>query len=341
MELNYHRARLLMWLQTADCFGSAQNYSFTMALIKRWWEAYKEWERGDSFFSAFTEQRLSVTQRPWEQKTIPGKDVDLIAAARNDQQGAKISHGRNLGYRTDVASFKRRLDPASFKRIGQGNEQQVRRLKYDLGLHDMSASLLDPAKPTISEQLRWKSTAKGKGLEWAVVFMPLPLVEDLATLELLKYAAKPLKDAAPTIYRAVSFMKNRMTRVKFAQESDMGATFLEMGSVQEPHLRYGATDYQTEVRAGGISVPVFRAGISQVRRRKAREYNMILARQREINGTSNEIVVAYRQNLSPRFPVIAAPVDMGSSYEVQGEQGHYFGGATIEDTWRNTVELNA
>jgi hypothetical protein len=336
MNLDFSRNKLLEWLQTLDCFANVQNYSFTMKLIKDWWEAYKDWESRDSFIKAFEQERLSVTQRPWEMKTVPGRTTDLIARAKNDQQGPMISHGRGpLEYHTDVSSFKQRLDPANFRRISTGDQNQVRRMKYQLGLHDMSASLLDPAKNTITEQLRWKPTAKGKGLEWAVIFMPLPMVQDLATLELLRDGAKQLKDKAPTLYRAVSFMKNRMTRVKFAQESDMGAAFLEKGSTQDPHLRYGATDYQ------GVGIgTVYRADISQERRRKARRYNTILAKQREIKSLSNEIVVAYRQNASPRFPIIGIPVDAGAWYEVQDNQKAYYRDAAIINSWRETVELN-
>jgi len=340
MSLDYHRAMLLTWLQTSDCFASKDAYSHTMALIKRWWEAYKDWERNDSFHTAFAEERLAVTQRPWQMKTVPGKDTDLIASNANDPQGSKITHGRNLQYNTSVDSFKQRLDPANFRRIPTGVGDHVRRTKYELGLHDMSASLLDPAKPTISEQLRWKATARGKGLDWAVVLLPLPKVEDLATFELLKYAAKPLKDQAPTIYRAVSYMKNRMSRVKFAQETDMGAAFLEKGSTTDPHLRYGATDVQT-VKRNGIDVPVYRAGISQERRSKARQYNMILARQRQVGSLSNEIVVAFRQHESPKFPIIGMPVDAGSWYEVQDPQSAFYSGKAIQDIWRNTTEVRA
>jgi hypothetical protein len=340
MSLGYHRGNLLFWLQTDDCFSSVSNYGETMRLIKQWWEAYKSWERNDTFLKAFRDERLSVTQRPWVAKEVPGKTMDLIATSQKDPRGAKISHGRNLHYDSSVSGFQNRLKPENFKRIGNDGPHQVRRMKYELGLHDISASLLDPAKPTITEQLRWKPEAMGKGLDWAVVFMPLPEVEDLATLELLKYLAKPLKDKAPTVYRAVSFMKNRMTRVKFAQETDMGAGFLETGSAEDPHLRYGATDFQTEKR-GTLSVPVYMAGISQVRRSKAREYKMILAKQRELGSLSNEIVVAYRQNASPRFPIIGMPMDAGAWYEVQGEQQPYYGKSTIPNDWRKTVELGA
>jgi hypothetical protein len=339
MSLDFHRAQLLEWLLMHDCFDSPRAYGHTMAMTKRWWGAYKAWEAGDSFLTAFTEERLAVTQRPWKMKSVPGKDVNLNATPQANQQGPKMTHGTNLQYRTDVASFKQRLDPANFKRSPvEGNPTQVRRMKYELGLHDMSASLLDPTKATISEQLRWKFKGQGKGLEWAVVLMPLPKVEDLAVLALLRYAAKPLKDKVPTFYRAVSFMKNRMSRVKFAQESDMGATFLEQGSAQDPHLRYGATDFQVEKNNAGIEVSRYVAGISQLRRAKAREYNTILARQRERGGASNEIVVAFRQHASPRFPIIGIPCDDGTWYQVQDEQSACYRNAAILDVWRSTVQ---
>ena len=72
---------------------------------------------------------------------------------------------------------------------------------------------------------------------------------------------------------------------------------------------------------------------------KAREYNTILAKQREIKSLSNEIVVAYRQNASPRFPIIGIPVDGGDWYEVQDNQKAYYHDAAIRNSWRKTVEL--
>jgi hypothetical protein len=123
------------------------------------------------------------------------------------------------------------------------------------------------------------------------------------------------------------------------QETDMGAGFLEKGSTQDPHLHYGAADFQT-VKIGNIELPVYKAGISQVRRSKAREYNTILAKQRERNSLSNEIIVAYRQNASPRFPIIGIPVNAGAWYEVQDNQKDYYRDAAIMNSWRETVELN-
>ncbi|MEJ8857566.1 hypothetical protein WKW79_23545 [Variovorax robiniae] len=307
-------------------------------LASDWFIEYKEWEKADRFLAAVRDKRMCISQRGTDTVIGAGNRSNPahLGVKDQDKQGGttqKILY-KTLSYRTGVDSLKERLDPANFGSSPQGEE--ITRLKYKLGLHDLSASLMNPDKPTIKEQARWELDPIGSKSKWPLVFMPLPKQKDLVVFNLLNLLHKEWRTAGHLdLAETVARIRRRMTRVKFAQDSDMGAGLINANPAGsgDPNLakfRYGMADVQGKE---GTTLTVYIKGISLVRQAKALEYQSILATQ---TSSSNEIVVAFRQHDSPRFPMIGLWNGNGVDLEggPTGIQGNF-----IPNNWASTVEL--
>jgi len=305
-------------------------------LANDWFNAYKDWEKGDKFLKAIREKRMCISQRGLATVIGDGNPAYLGVKDQNNQGGRsqKVLY-KTLTYRTGVDSLKDRLDPANFG----STTGEITRLKYKLGLHDLSSSLMNPLKPKISEQARWDLDGIKKS--WPLVFMPLPKIKDLVLFNLLNLLHKDWRGKGhDDLAETLAYIRRRMTRVKLAQDSDMGAGLINVnpaasGDPSRAKFRYGLADVQS-VLQNGSWVPVYRAGISLERQNKALEYQSILASQQ---GSSNEIVVAFRTHASPRFPIIG--VWNGQGCSLAAEPSPYIKGNFIPDAWESTVELDA
>lgn len=297
-----------------------------------WFHAYKEWERDDKFLDAVRDKRMCISQRGMNTVIGDGNPA-YLGVKDHDKQGKgtqKVLY-KELTYRTGVDSVKDRLNPSNFG----SNSGPITRTKYKLGLHDLSASLMNPDKPTIKEQARWDLDGSKK--DWPIIFMPLPPHADIAVYRLLGALHKEWrKDGHDLLITTLDHIRRRFTRVQLAQDSDMGAGLINMytrgsGDPNRAKFRYGMADVQS-VEKSGSWVPVFQKGISVARRAKALEYQSILSSQQ---GSSNEIVVAFRQHASPRFPIITQWDGTGCKLM---EASPYIKDSFIPDRWATTVE---
>jgi hypothetical protein len=94
--------------------------------------------------------------------------------------------------------------------------------KVELGLHDLSGSLLDPGRE-ISTQLYSQECKDGQ----SVIFMPLGAPEDQRAFHLLNAWGKDeqVKKVSTALYDRVRKIRSTMTRIKYASESDAGVNY--------------------------------------------------------------------------------------------------------------------
>lgn len=301
---------------------SLKNSTVTVHLMNHWWKEYKDWEEGDRFLAAFEQNRMTVRQGP-KSRTI-GSTTEPLSLARKFDAVDKSSKSRpkvnfpGQIYRVGVDSIKDRMVAANFNKAETGE-----RGKYKLGMHDLSGSLLDGDKPTIYEQLRWKSSGE-KLDDWQVIFMPMAMPEDLKVFNKLNLAAKKVRTTNAMIYQRVCEMRRAMTRIKLAEETDMGAVFMDIREKDEgaPKLRYG------------------HSALSKVakRREAALSYPELLQRQK---GNINEIVIAYRQHAGSRFPLFADYSAKEGGFVLLPEEPStkFITGGIIPDVWAGTKEI--
>ena len=173
--------------------------------------------------------------------------------------------------------------------------------KYKLGLHDLSASLLNPKKK-ISEQL-YLSLNLGKNGAF-VVFMPLPEMADLAIYDTLDSLTKSPVHNVGMLF-LMRDIRSRMTRLTQAPHGDMGAQAfaLKPESKSFPKMGYGVSGYTgDEATLRGVKGKIGTEGLLGLKN-KAVKYNEILKTQ---TGKYNEIIIAYRQHANKEeFPKFA------------------------------------
>jgi hypothetical protein len=245
-------------------------------LIETWFQDLKSWERADDFGKAFRDDRMTIRQ------------IDIVGGRGgtwNVPSGAKITLAR------DEASIHERMDPKKFFDPARGNLASQKNL---LGLHDLSAHLLTHTRP-ITQQLKYYSKAY-------MFFMPLPLMADLRLFSTLNQKAKREVEGAVTMRT----IRSKLTRVKLAQASDMGATFKDINPAgQVPKFRYGLEGTILGEELRGLAVKVARAATPQ--ELEARQTNSLKYQDILLNPVVkvNEIIVAFRSHASPLFPFFA------------------------------------
>ncbi len=258
-------------------------------LIWAWWKDLKAWEGKDTFNVAFKDQRMSVRQVN-KGSTARGGGFDVIH--KDDP-----SQSRPMVLARDAAGIQARLNPDNFV-----DPKTLKSSKNELGLHDLSASLLDGRRP-ISEQLKHYQDAY-------TLFMPLPLEEDLILFDVLNKMAKRETDANVKLIREI---RSQLTRVKLAQASDMGTKYVDISDPKdkEGSFRYGVTG--TVIRTkGAIGTKATDEELFN-RKTNALRYKSIL------NNTVvsvNEIVVAYRVHAKKEFPMFTVWDDVKKNYRV-------------------------
>jgi len=262
-----------------------------LSLIDTWWRDYKAWEAQDKFLVAFKEGRMTIRQAP-ESLAYDDTSVAAFSAGNIKFGSAYRDPYPGQAYSVGMDSLKQRLEPKSFNLTAKGE-----RGKYALGLHDLSGSLLDPVKPKILDQLRWKN--EGKKLEdWISIFMPMAKEEDMVLFYLLNDMSKKVKNQSPKIYDAVVAIRRSMSRLKLGASEDIASGLFDISPnphVDSPKFRYG-------LKAKPGEDPM-KLQENQDRIRTVLHYKGIVKLQREKQSECNEIVIAYRQHAGDRFPL--------------------------------------
>jgi hypothetical protein len=269
-------------------------------VIDKWWSAYKAWEAGDTFNKAFLSRRMTV-------RTFPGGvgGFEKQVAKEFDRKEFKVGE-QKTGHRAlrgiDGSAF---ANPANF-----GTSDK----KYEAGLHDLSASLLNPALPIIDQ-------IHNNEKDSHFAFLPLSKEADQEMLFQLIRMEKRLRLMLPAMSDAVRGFRAEMTRVKLAYEYDMAVNFSLTGKTTAERVlkvRYGLMEKTTIV---GRSLPVTTTPeMRKARQDAALAFKSILG----IRDAKNEIVIAVRKHAGP-FPVYAVRDGVGgkSVQKVDGETMQY------------------
>lgn len=297
--------------KAASSLRTEEEWSGAQDVVMRWFADVKVAESTDTFQAAFQDSRMTMRailddrQTGYWQQKVPIRGADTDAGVRD----LKSMYG--------VAGIKERMVASNFQAQGK-----LERAKYEKGLFDMSAALLNPR---ISLKIGGgadiapapvQHTGKGPPPppppkagganqiyrttgDTTYVFMPVSPERDMLIFHVLNLASKVT--ASPGFRRFAQYMRSRLTRIKFAFEGDAGAKFLDFAPAGEqlPKFRYGF---------GKIMTPTASYEEIADRKLKATEYKTILR-----SGKRNEIILAYRQHGTladqpSTFPVFAKGV---------------------------------
>lgn len=310
MSLDDARKNLKQRLESGKAFDSGEEGE-TLRLMEVWWDLFKKWEQNDRFLTAFREGRMSCRQcdetgHYGVYEGVKGIENFAVKHVTTSPQTQPYPEER---YRIGRDALKERLDPV--------NLDGGQRLKYKKGLHDLSASLLTPKIPKLTDQVRWKDDSQkdSKLLTWCTVFMPLPEPGDMAVFDLLNTLGKQARLTQPKVYEKVVWMRHRMTRLKLADSVDIGAGLRDvatgnpLGKDYKPNFKYGMKGFLGE--DGKLT------GIDATRHQKALNYPSILPTDQQIAEkqkrmmelenkdaiNTNEIVISYRAHEGVRFPL--------------------------------------
>jgi hypothetical protein len=303
--LKLARKMLNMFLDKDDPALIQRNWVNVQARINLWWTAYKEWEAVDTFDAAFHNSRMTVrTFNPGYNDQVSkvfkrGKlnvtkdkffaDGQYTRATAIQQQQLKNAYDRNAEKQKYHAN--RGIDSSAFAVPANFASRET---KYEAGLHDLSASLVNP-KLSIFDQIHNNED----GAHFS--FLPLSMEEDQEVLYNLTRFAKD-KVTIPQLYPIVRGFRAEMTRVKLAYEMDMAIGYMAVpaprpGTGPQFKLRYGLGNVTSIV--GGGEQPTTRE-IYEERQQAARKFKSILG----VRDAKNEIVIAMRKHAGP-FPVFA------------------------------------
>jgi hypothetical protein len=291
--------------------------------------SYKAWERDDDFNTAFSDNRMSVRTfgAKFEDQNRQSigladplildssrfiKDSRYTPTTKQEQDGLQKQFKIESNRRRNLVQFEpgpggsvkavgaywqnRAIDSAVFANPANF---ATRDNKYDWGLHDLSASLLN-SKLSIFEQIH----VSEEGAHFS--FVPLAQPEDQSVIYTLVRMAKIMRPYWPEMYALIREYRAKMTRVKLAQNFDMGTGYMAI-PVKNPgprdrkfKLRYGLVEEVTVPKdVHGSGVLKVTPEVYEGRQQAARNYRSILDRTGK-----NEIMIALRQHNGP-FPVYA------------------------------------
>lgn len=275
-------------------------------LITAWWDKLKETEAGDTLARAFHARRLVLRYI----KTGESETVDMSAfhgegGAKKDKVPRPTAIDPSLSPVKRLIALNNAASKPQYFKLGLGAKELVartepanfmpgiggRREKIEMGLYDMSASLLDPRR-AISAQT-FNTISNGD----IYAFMPLALPADQAVFQKLNAIGKDLRDAHPELYQLVREIRTRMTRIKLACEHDMGTNFtaFDMANTVNPRFRYGQSR-RTKVPDPQAPTTLIKVdntpAIIRKRQADAINYHAILTGA----FTVNEITVAFREH---------------------------------------------
>ncbi len=276
----------------ASTFETLEECNMAAPAIHEWWSDLKKFESSDTFPNAFRSRRIVV--RAMDNAKV---GVQVFQPRYLPTGTAKASEQLAPAMRLNpsLAGIKARLDPHNFY---DNTERFGTSQKYQLGLHNLSFSLLDPAKP-INKQLKWYTDA-------TYVFMAMPMEDDIIIFYLLNQLSKNPR-VQNTFKLHVRWLSSMFTRIKFAAGEDMHTTYVDIadpGSLVAK-LKYGLTG--TRIHQQGVLKIDRQISVQDVENRKlaALRYKSILDAG---ITTVNEVVVVVRQHgvdgIS-QFPIFA------------------------------------
>jgi hypothetical protein len=277
-------------------------------LVTSWWKAYKQWEARDTFEAAYQDRRMTVRtfgadwgyqrDKTLRDLTVPNNRFFGDGRYTPLKQGEQRDHGDAFHKPDERAKYfaNRGVDSSAY---GQPQNFSDRMTKYALGLHDLSASLVNP-RFSLFDQIH-----NGEdGAHFA--FVPLSHQEDQVVLYDLIRHAKALRSDKPALYELVHGYRAEMTRVKLAQEFDLGVGYVAM-PIENPtnghpkfRLRYGLGNTTTALTKEGQKSLKVTPEVYQARQQAAVAFKSIL----DIRDAKNEIVVAFRKHAAG-FPLYA------------------------------------
>jgi hypothetical protein len=138
---------------------------------------------------------------------------------------------RNLIVKTDAKTFDLSSDKYRLLNPAGGGASH----KTHLGLHDLSALLLNTLVPISQQQY------KGRGkidIKQTYCFMPLSSSLDQAVFQNINMLAKTNRQNED-FYNTVIDIRSKLTRIKLAAEHDMAGAFVRVGNKGDmPQLKY-------------------------------------------------------------------------------------------------------
>ncbi len=308
-----------------------RNWTVVEPLMNSWWTAYKKWEANDKFHRAFKDRRMTV-------RTFPGGVGAFDKQVSKEFKRGTISLASSTSTETEVRIFAdskytplgsdavmqehdkifHKTDEAQKYRAARGIDSSAfanpanfvnREKKYDEGLHDLSASLLNPGL-SIFDQIHntdqgGKKNFKKEDIEGAhFSFLPLSKEDDQLMLYKLIQCAKRLRLMLPALDDKVRAYRAEMTRIKLASEFDMAIGYSAVPANRPGgpayKLRYGLGKQTTVMGASGQQTVLVTAELYAARQQAALKFKKILG----IRDAKNEIVIAIRKHAGP-FPVYA------------------------------------
>jgi hypothetical protein len=205
--------------------------------LKAWFDSLKAWEAQETFERAFSENRMCA-------RMAPSDGIGSSATQSKDTFGPRGKVG-TVTLRYHIGATPLYQEPANF---AAGASR-----KNELGLHDVSAVLLD-SRRSISSQLFSKVGRQP-------IFIPIPHEEDLQLLYQIEQVAKA--DRVGPIYDFYVWARARITRIKYGADEDMKTGFYEYSDAKGTHYRYG------DAREGGAKLDT---SLLQQRRVNALQY---------------------------------------------------------------------
>jgi hypothetical protein len=274
-------AQALLLKQGLDSLGGAgATWDGRRDQINAWWRELKAAEEAETWASAFAANRMSARQV--NTNSVLGGEF----AIRNKSHRLDREWDRKIVLDRTLAGVRARIVPANFNVPTTGVNR-----KNELGLHDLSASLLDGTR-AVNAQLKPYAAA-------TVVFMPVPTERNAQIFNAIE-SLTPVTEADRKLLRT---MRNSFTRLRLAQATDMHTYLLNVNGDKtgEPMVRYGhsglirRTGDKAEVRVDDIDIAT--------RRTNALQHSVVLLPSTQ--AVVNEVVMVYRQHASALFPAFA------------------------------------
>jgi hypothetical protein len=323
MSLDHFRRLILARFGAQDAIGyslgrfDSNDWAGLEAEVREWWKFYKAWERDDSIEDAFAQQRLTVKGTSKLDSPLEAKDPEVWGPTQKFEKprkavskvAARFAANAEPEYYRIVKtneSIMQRLEPTMFVPGGGGESR-----KTEMGLHDLSAGLMNPKQPISEQQYKTPNRIQ------VYVFMPLSDAADQAVFQNINTLAKAYRQEHAAFYTLVRGIRSEMTRVKLAAEHDMATNFTVVGRTAggRPKFRFGLLE-NTDVSVNDVKRKVIPAdtdfagrkviqmattpGILEARQRAALNYQQLVLGEMLRYG---EVVVAYRQHAGgfPKF----------------------------------------
>ncbi|KOV79762.1 hypothetical protein [Nocardia sp. NRRL S-836] len=282
--------------------GSGTTWAARAAEIEAWWNGVKRREAAETWESVFTGNRMTARQ-----VNAKGRGGTFTIVNRHDRKDA--AKERELYLDRGLGGILARVTPANFF-SGPGSANR----KYELGLHDLSGTLLTSARPVLKQLKPYD--------EAVVVFTPAPAETDAQVFAAISELEKPDADK-------LREYRSKFTRLRLAQSSDMGSVFVDDNTDPKAELRarYGING--RVLLPGGAIIAIDETMLAK-RRTDALEHSTILSG--DAKALVNEVVIVYRQHAATDlFPLFARWDRETTSYRVLNRTTSAPTGAWISD----------